>query len=136
MSADLPIIRTDRATARRPAWRQRLVDAETGFRVGIRNDCTLFVFFFFALIAVVFAAVLGLAALEWAILLLALGVGLSAELFHQVLKHLAAEFEHHLSAALRQTLRLGTSAVVAAHVTCLIVVLIVLWDRAQSLCNF
>ncbi|MCA8997339.1 MAG: diacylglycerol kinase [Planctomycetaceae bacterium] len=136
MSTDVVAERKSMRPIRRPAWRQRLVDAETGFRVGIRADSTLFVFFFVAVIAVLFAAVLQLSAMEWAVLILALGVGLSAELFHQVLKRVANEFEHHLSNGLLQTIRLGTSAVVVAHITCGVVAAIVIWQRAKEICNF
>jgi len=98
---------------RRPAWRQRLVEAEGGFRAGIRADSTLFAFFFCAAGVILASLVSGLSRVEWAVLILSLGFALSAELLHQVLKQIATESREHLEGAIL----LGTSAAMVAHIT-------------------
>ena len=113
-------------TTRRPAWRQRLVDAETGLRVGFRADSTLFAFGFCAAMIIVTAMVFGLTTLEWAVLTLSLGLALAAELFHQVLKQMAAGRNDRISAEIQLALRLGTAAVMAVHLTAVIVAAILL----------
>lgn len=118
---------------RRAPWRQRLVDAETGFRVGMRADSTLFVFFFFAASIFLAALILGLTTLEWAILVLGMGMAFAAELFHQVLKHVAEQTPAHWSGGLQEVFRLGTTAVVAAQLTAASVAVILLWHRFSLL---
>lgn len=118
---------------RRAAWRQRLVDAETGLRAGIRADSTLFVFFFCSATITLTALVVGLSGLEWAVLVLSLGMALSAELFHQVLKHIAVKYRERFSAGLHEVVELGTTAVMAAHLTAASVAGILLWQRFSAL---
>ncbi|SFI54054.1 diacylglycerol kinase [Planctomicrobium piriforme] len=118
-----------RIKARRPAWRQRLVDAESGLREGIRADSTLFAFFFCAGVVVLTSIVLGLERWEWAILVLSLGFAFSAELLHQVLKQATAAYRRHFDAIFR----LGTAAVVVAHLTAFSVSAILLWPHFSSL---
>ncbi|WP_437222879.1 diacylglycerol kinase [Planctomicrobium sp. SH661] len=114
---------------RRSPWRQRLVDAETGLRFGIRADSTLFVFFFCSATVLLASLVMGLTTLEWAILILALGFALSAELLHQVLKQISDNLEGRFA----EIILLGTTAVVAAHLTAAFVSGLLLWKRLSTL---
>jgi len=114
---------------RRSPWRQRLIDAENGLRFGIRADSTLFVFFFFATTVLLASLVVGLSHLEWAILVLALGFSLSAELLHQVLKQIS----NHLEGRLAEFIPLGTAAVVVAQLTAGLAATILLWQRFAAL---
>lgn len=116
---------------RRPPWRQRLVDAETGLRFGIRADSTLFVFFFCSTTVLLASLVVGLNHLEWAVLLLALGFALSAELLHQVLKQISDNLEGRFA----EIFLLGTAAVVVAHLTAGLVSGMLLWRRFSMLWN-
>ncbi len=117
----------------RSPWRQRLVDAETGFRIGLRTDSILFLYLFIG--AMVFASglVFGLAKSEWLILILTLGLTLSVELFHQLLSFIVNEFKHHLSKDISQMMRLGTAAVVTANLSAVTVIFIVFGSRLLEL---
>lgn len=117
----------------RSPWRQRLVDAETGFRIGLRTDSILFLYLFIG--AMVFASglVLGLAKTEWLILILTLGFTLSVELFHQLLSFIVDEFKHHLSKDISQMIRLGTAAVLTANLSAVTVIVIVFGSRLLEL---
>ena len=117
----------------RSAWRQRLVDAETGFRIGLRTDSILFLYLFIG--AIVFASgfVFGLAKTEWLILILTLGLTLSVELFHQLLTFIVNEFSHHLSKDMDQMMRLGTAAVVTANLSAVTVIVILFGSRLLEL---
>lgn len=95
----------------RPAWRQRLVDTERGFTQGMRLDSTMFVHFFIACIVLATALVLGLGALHWAVLVMALTSVIAAEMFNQILKALLREKDAPPSSPLQKALRIGTAAV-------------------------
>src|SRR5690606_18242107 len=100
-----------RRPRRRAAWRQWLVAAERGLTAGFRSDSVFFVHLFGGSLAIAAAAMLGLTATQWAILILALSVTIASELFHQVLKQisdLSALAGVDSAASLR---RLGTAAV-------------------------
>ena len=99
------------ATPRRAPWRQRLVDAERGITLGVRSDSTFFFHFFLATIILLAALVLGIGAVEWAIVLLALTLVLSAEMFNQVLKAVRDGIGHHFDDNLQKAIRIGTAAV-------------------------
>lgn len=115
-------------TSRSP-WRQRLVDAETGFRIGLRTDSILFVYLFIGSIVLAAGLVFRLQTIEWVILVLTLGLTLSVELFHQLLTFIVREFRHHLRRDLSQMMRLGTAAVVTTNLTAITVILILFGGR-------
>ncbi len=126
MSTDLD---TSTSKHQRPAWRQRLVDAESGLREGIRADSTLFAFAFCAATILLTSVVLGLERWEWAILILSLGFAFSAEILHQVLKHLANRFQKELD----DVVLMGATAIMVAHITAALVSIILLWPHFASI---
>lgn len=113
---------------RRAPWRQRLVDAESGFRVGLRADSTLLGFLFCAVTVLITALVVGLGRLDWAVLILTLGMALAAELVHQVLKQLQEYFQE-LRPELGSLLQLGSTGVMCVHLTAITVSLLIFWQR-------
>lgn len=119
----------------RAPWRQRLVDAETGFRLGLRTDSILFVYVLVSSMTVATGLVLGIERIEWAILVLTLGLTLSVELFHQLLKFIVNDFRDHLRKDLSLMMRLGTAAVVTTNVTAMIIIAILLGSRLIDLFN-
>ena len=96
---------------KRSAWRQRLVDAERGLTAGVRGDSTFFVHFFIGSVVVVTGVVLGLEILQWGLLILALTMVLSAEMFHQVLKAMVKNFGHHFSDDVNRAMGIASAAV-------------------------
>ncbi len=128
---DEELYREDLKADRSP-WRQRLVDAETGFRVGIRSESTLFVYFFMGCVIIGSATVIGLSSIEWAILMLALGTALATELINQLFRQFAAQPSLNLSKELAEIARLGSAAVFVANFTTLAVLTILFWPRIAS----
>jgi len=96
---------------RRPAWRQPLIDVESGMRQGLRCDGSFFSLVFVASAVIISALVLGFPIIEWAVLILALTVVLSAQMFHQLLKMLWQHEGRLLSRRTQDALRIGTAAV-------------------------
>ena len=80
-----PVRRDRRARPPRPAWKQRLAQAERGLTAGFRSDSVFFVHLFVGSLAVAAAGLIGFAATEWAVLALALTVTTGSELFRQAL---------------------------------------------------
>lgn len=107
---------------RRSPWRQRLIDAETGMRLGVRTDGTFFVHLFVGCGVLATATVLGLSVLEWAVLILSMTFVLSAEMFNQILRILWKEAAHHLPPELRNAVRIGTAAVVISSIGAVIAI--------------
>ncbi|WP_417850724.1 diacylglycerol kinase [Thalassoglobus sp.] len=127
-SQEMHIIKPGRAP-----WRQRLVDAETGFRLGLRTDSTLFVYVLMGSMTLASGAVLGIEKIEWIALVLTFGLTLSVELFHQLLKFLVQEFQHHLRKDVHQMLRLGTAACLVTNIAAATVLGIIFGSRIWHL---
>jgi len=129
MSTEL--VENDIERPQRAPWRQRLIDAENGLRFGIRADSTLFVHFFCSVTVLLTSLVVGLSQLEWALLILALGFSLSAELLHQVLKLISNQLEGRFA----EIFLLGTASVMVSHLTAALVSGFLLWRRFSMLWN-
>ena len=121
--------RLSQRAPRRSAWRQRLIEAESGLRIGLRVDGTLFVHLFVMSGILAAGGVLGLGTLQWALLVLALSLVLTAELFHQMLRLLWKEAGHHLPPHLRSAAGIGTAAVVTSSVGAIVVLILVFAQR-------
>ena len=68
------------------------------------------------------AIVVGLSAVDWAIVVLAMTFVLSAEMFNQMLRILWKEAAHHLPSELRNAVRIGTAAVVISSIGAVIAI--------------
>ncbi|MFM8582773.1 MAG: diacylglycerol kinase, partial [Planctomycetaceae bacterium] len=89
MAESRPLLEGLPRTLRRPAWRQRLIQAERGLAWGLRADSVFFVHFFGIALVISAGLAFGLALWQWVAIVLALTVVLSAEMFQQALKLLA-----------------------------------------------
>ncbi|HET6326174.1 MAG TPA: diacylglycerol kinase [Planctomycetaceae bacterium] len=117
----------------RPAWRQRLVDAERGVMQGIRSDSAFFVYFFLSSATIAACVVLGISLIQWTIVILALTLVLSAEMFNQVLKALLTEFGQPRDDAARAALRMAVAAVFVAITGSVIVIGLILGQAAVEM---
>ena len=99
---------------RRHIWRQKLVDVERGMTQGFRADSTFFVHFFTCSMVIVAALVMGISLAEWTVLVLALSMVLSAQMFNQVLKTLWQTVGHQMPDPAQRALKIGTAAVFVA----------------------
>jgi len=106
--------RSETSRRRRAPWRQRLVEAERGVTEGFRGDSTFFVHFFLGSLVIVAAAVLGISFVHWILLVLALTVVLSAEMFNSAFATLLRDFEGHTGLPVKKARKIGTAAVFVA----------------------
>jgi undecaprenol kinase len=120
------------ANRRRPPGRRRLVEAERGLTQGFRGDSTLMVYLFAACLTVAAGLVLGLPALQWAVLVLAFALVLAAELFNKVLRTLCRQATGDAK-ALRHAASLGTAAVLVTILAAVVVVGLFLGGRLSEI---
>jgi diacylglycerol kinase len=117
----------------RPAWRQRLVDAERGVMHGIRSDSAFFVYFFLSSATIAASVVLGISLIQWTVVILALTLVLSAEMFNQVLKALLTGFGRPMDDGARAALRIAVAAVFVAITGSVIVIGLILGQAAVEM---
>ena len=103
---------------KRPAWRARLVDAERGFKIGLRTDSTLIVHLSIGVVILSTAVVLGISLIEWTILILSLTTVLAAEISQHILKTVWERLGHHFEKSSEKTLRLSTGCCFCCHRWC------------------
>ncbi|MFK7819690.1 MAG: diacylglycerol kinase [Planctomycetaceae bacterium] len=99
----------------RPGWRQRLVDCERGLSQSFRGDSTLFGYCFVASVTVTAGLVVGIGVLEWAVVILAMCVAASTEMFQMVLRSIGDDLGERLSRPTRKALQIGTAAVLVTR---------------------
>lgn len=89
--------------------------------------------FFCMCVVTATATVLGLTPLEWAVVILAVTVVLSAELFHQVLRVLWKDAGPHLPGDARDAVRMGTAAVLVVLCGATATVIVIFASRIVSM---
>ncbi len=82
-----PVVPGEPTEQRRP-WRHKFSAALRGLKWGIRGQSSFFVHFFFAALVVAAAVVLGCKLEQWCLLLLCMGLVLTAELFNSAVERL------------------------------------------------
>jgi undecaprenol kinase/diacylglycerol kinase (ATP) len=95
----------------RPAWRCWLIDVERGLTHGVRGNSVFFVYFFLTSATIAASVVFGIKLFEWTMVILALTVVLSAEMFNQSVRSLFAGPNRPADDATRTALRIGSAAV-------------------------
>lgn len=125
---------------RRPAWRQRLIQAERGLAWGLRADSVFFVHFFGISLVISAGLAFGLELWQWVAIVLSLTVVLSAEMFQQALKLLAglsapADNSAPLPGATpaARALSIGTAAVLVACLGSTLVLALIFTQRGLEL---
>jgi diacylglycerol kinase len=105
---------------RRP-WRAKFRDALRGLKLGIRGHSSFFVHFFFAALVLAGAVVLQCSLVQWGVLLLCIGLVLTAELFNSAIETLFRGLDEHVKARAWPALDIGAGAVLLASITAAVV---------------
>lgn len=123
--------RQEQQTRRRAWWHQRLIEAEGGYRLGLRANSILYVHLFAASILTVSGGVLGLSLLDWLLIGLCVAAVIAAELFNAAFQTVTTHLESQSPLVARQAARLATAAtltiVLAALATALTVIAKEVW---------
>jgi diacylglycerol kinase len=110
-------------------WQAKFDDAFRGLKRGIRGHSSFFVHFFFAALVGVAAFVLRCTALEWSVLLLCIGMVLTAELFNSTVETLVRGLDKDMRDRIHPCLDIAAGAVLLASVVAAVVGLIVFVNR-------
>jgi diacylglycerol kinase len=118
--------------SRRP-WSKKFGEAFRGLKRGIRGQSSFFVHFFFAALVVAAAIVLECSQTQWALLLLCIGLVLTAELFNSAVETLVRGLDEATRQRVWPCLDIAAGAVLLASITAAIVGCIIfitqLWER-------
>ena len=107
------------AQTRRPRrpWREKFRDALRGWKFGIRGHSSFFVHFFCAALVLAAAVALQCSLMQWALLLLCIGVVLTAELFNSAIETLHRGLDDLTRERTWKALDIAAGAVLMASVT-------------------
>jgi diacylglycerol kinase len=106
--------------AARP-WRHKFGDALRGLKLGIRGHSSFFVHFFFAVLIIAGASVLGCSLEQWCLLVGCVGMVLAAELFNSALETLARGLDEPTRRRVGPSLDIAAGAVLLASATAAII---------------
>jgi diacylglycerol kinase len=113
---------------RRP-WRAKFGDAFRGLKLGIRGHSSFFVHFFFAALVVAAAVVLRCSLEQWCVLVLCIGLVLTAELFNSAVETLFRGLDEGTKERSWPALDVAAGAVLLASVFAAAVGLVIFGSR-------
>ncbi len=111
---------TDRSRSARP-WSDKFGEAFRGLKRGIRGQSSFFVHFFFAALVVAGAIVLECSSAQWGLLLICIGLVLTAELFNSAVEILVRGLDEASRERVWPCLDIAAGAVLLASITAAIV---------------
>ena len=114
-------------------WREKFRDALRGIKWGVRGHSSFFVHFFCAAGVLAAAFVLGLGPLQWAVLVLCIGLVFAAELFNSAVETLFRGLDAATQERSWRALDIAAGAVLVASLTAAAVGALVFLDRLRDL---
>jgi diacylglycerol kinase len=111
------------------SWFRKFRDAFRGVKEGVRGQNSFFVHFVVTAAVVVAGVVLRVDRYEWCLLVLCIAGVMTAELFNSALESMARAITHERDPHLRDSLDIGSAAVLVASIGASIVGAIILGHR-------
>lgn len=106
---------------RRRPWRDKFRDALRGLKLGIRGHSSFSVHFFFAVLVTVAGIFLGCDLVEWCLLVFAIGMVLTAELFNSAVETLFRGLDPETKDRSWPALDIAAGAVLMASITAIVI---------------
>ncbi len=125
----------DKKRPRRP-WSDKFRDALRGVKYGIRGHSSFFVHFFVAALVIAAAVALGCEFEQWCLLLMCIGLVLTAELFNSAIEVLHRGLDPETRERNWKALDIGAGAVLLASITAAIVGALIFGNRVLHLINW
>lgn len=110
-------------------WGQKFGDAFRGLKYGVRGQSSFFVHFFMTAVVLAAAIVLRCTLRDWCLLLLCIGLVLTAELFNSAIETLFRGLDERTKSRSYKALDIAAAAVLVASITSALVGLIVFLHR-------
>lgn len=110
-------------------WSLKFRNAFRGIRVGVRGQSSFYIHFAITALVFVAAIVLRVSLVEWCVLLLCMGLVLSAELFNSSIEFLAKAITDEFDDDIRDALDIASGAVLMAAIFAAIVGATILFFR-------
>lgn len=117
---------------RRP-WSLKFRDALRGLKFGIRGHSSFFVHFFAAALVVAAAIAMNCEVMDWCLLLMSIGIVLTAELFNSAIETLHRGLDPETRERTWKALDIAAGAVLMASATAIVVGLLVFGRRLAQL---
>jgi len=117
----------------RRLWRDKFRDAFRGLKLGIRGHSSFFVHFFFTVLVIAAAIVLGCQPLEWCLLLGCIGLVLAAELFNSAVETIFHGLEETTKPRVKACLDIAAGAVLLASFVAVLIGSIVFLPKIVAL---
>jgi diacylglycerol kinase len=117
-------------------WRGKFGDALRGVKLGVRGHSSFFVHFFFAALVLAAAIVLGCGPVAWCILLLCIGLVLTAELFNSAIETLFHGLDEKARSRCYRCLDISAGSVLIASITAAVVGSLVFLYRLGELLDW
>jgi diacylglycerol kinase len=111
------------------SWTIKFRDAFRGVKEGVRGQSSFFVHFFMCAAVTAAAAVMGMTLVEWCILILCMTVVLAAEMFNSAIEAMAKAITEEIHPYLKNSLDIGSAAVLTASFGSAIVGIILFLNR-------
>jgi diacylglycerol kinase len=113
----------------RRRWRDKFREAIRGVKLGVRGHSSFFVHFFFAATALAAALALQCDVVEWCLIVLAIGLVLTAELLNSAIETLFHGLDTETKQRMGRPLDIAAGAVLVASLTAAIVGVLVFGRR-------
>jgi diacylglycerol kinase len=107
---------SDNPLASQRSWVRKFREALRGVREGMRGQFSFVVHFVVAALVVTAGATMGLSLVEWCLLVLCIAGVITAELFNSALESTAKAITRDYNPHLRDSLDIGSAAVLAASI--------------------
>ena len=126
-------VETEPASRPKRAWSAKFSDALRGLKLGIRGHSSFFVHFFFSALVIAAAVILRCDVEQWCLLLLCIGMVLSAELFNSAIETLFRGLDGITKEKTWRCLDISAGAVLMASVFALVVGVVVFCERLLAI---
>lgn len=107
--------------ATRRSWRVKFAEAIHGVKLGVRGQASFYVHFFFTVLAIAAGVILECERVEWCLVILCIGLVLTAELFNSALETLFHGLDHETQERLTGVLDIAAGAVLMASLTAFLI---------------
>lgn len=114
-------------------WRDKFREAFRGVKLGVRGHSSFFVHFFFAVLAVAAAVVLGCDLVEWCLVVGCIGFVMTAELFNSAVETLFHGLDAESKGRIHGCLDIAAGAVLVAGTTAAAVGTLVFGNRLLTM---